>query len=70
MLIQEIELAVDLVNEVYAESGMSPLTTIAHARKALIDTGITEQRDIAHILRRSLYANDERLNLLNTLELF
>ena len=70
MLLQEIEWAVDLVNEVYAESGLSPLTSIPLARQALLDAGVTDQRVISAVIRRSLYAGDERLNLINTMELF
>lgn len=70
MLIQEIEWAVDLVNEVYAESGLQPPASIPLARQALMSAGISDHRTVANILRRSLYARDERINLVNTLELF
>lgn len=70
MIQQEMEWAVDMVNDVFSEGGRDALITIPLARQALIDNGITDQRQIANILKRSLYAQDERLNLINTLELF
>lgn len=59
-----------MVNEVLSEHGNDALLSIAVARKTLEDHGVTEKRQIAAILRRSRYAQDDRLNLLNTLELF
>ena len=72
MILQELEWAVDLVNEVYgsAEHSNGPLASIVFARQALIDQGITEHAVIANILKRSLYADVTELNLRNTLELF
>lgn len=65
---QEYEWAIDIVNDIYAEG--DPLFTLQFARKALVDYGITDRRVIANVLARSLYSNDGRLNLSDTLALF
>ena len=67
---QKSDWAIDIVNEVYAHYGHSPLAGMPVAVQELKDNGFTERSDIAYILKKSMFAQVPELNLVNTLELF
>ncbi|ASD50476.1 hypothetical protein FDI24_gp195 [Acidovorax phage ACP17] len=60
---------VSIANDVYVDSGISPMNSIVLARKELADEGLS-QSQIAKVLLASLYADVRELNLRAVMELF
>lgn len=57
-----------IVNDVFMNSGLSPLNSIVIARQRIADEGL-DNREIGRVLLASFYADVEELNLRGVIEL-
>lgn len=62
------EYHVGVVDDVFINSGLSPLNSIVIARQRLADEGLSNQA-IGRVLLASFYADVEELNLRGVIEL-
>lgn len=62
------EYHVGVVDDVFINSGLSPLNSIVIARQRIADEGLNNQ-EIGRVLLASLYADVEELNLRGVIEL-